>query len=76
MAIQPFNRHFSLESFSYFLSPAVLGHTSQKMKPDHRERRLGLTGFLWLGLFVAAHTSLPRIQDIFNLAGQVPLTIN
>ena len=74
--IQDFNRHFSFESFSCFLSPAILEHTSLKMKPDHRERRLGLTGFLWLGLFVAAHTSLPSIQDIFNLAGQVPLTIN
>ena len=76
MAVQPFNRHFSFESFNCFLSPAVLEYVSQKMKPDHRERRLGLTGFLWPGLFVAAHTSLPSIQDIFNLAGQVPLTIN
>ena len=73
---QDFYRHFSFESFSQFLSQTTLENIRQKMKPNSRERCLGLAGFIWLGLLVAANTSLPSIQGIFDLAGQLPGSIN
>ena len=35
-----------------------------------------MEGFIWFGLFVAAHTSLPSLQHIFDLAGSLPQTIH
>ena len=68
-------RHFSFETFSYFLSPEIMEKVTLKRDPKHRDRCFGLEGFIWFGLFVAAHTSLPNLQQIFDLAGSMPHTI-
>jgi len=66
------HRHLSFTSFSHFFSPQFVKQIWTKMKPFHRKRDLGLSGFLWLGLFVAAHTYLPSLQQIFDLAFRLP----
>jgi len=72
---QTFYRHFSFDSFRQFISPELLNEVRQKMGSKHRNRSLGLEGFLWLGLFVAAYTSYPNLQQILNSAGQLPQTL-
>ena len=62
-------RHFVFDSFKDFLSGDILDKISRKMKPNHRNRCFGLEGFIWAGLIVAAYTSLPNLQQIFDQAG-------
>lgn len=66
------NRHPSFTSFNRFFSAQFIKQTWQRMKPNRRKRDLGLAGFLWLGLFVAGHTYLPSLQQIFDLAYRLP----
>lgn len=72
---QPFYRHFSFDTFRHFLPLAVLKKVRNKIGINRRSRSLGLEGFIWLGLFIAAHTTLPNLQQIFNLAGSLSQTI-
>ena len=68
-------RPFSFDTFSYFLSPEILEKVNLKRGTQHRDRCFGLAGFIWFGLFVAAQTSLPSLQHIFDLAGSLPSTV-
>ena len=63
-----FHRHFPLESFKKFLGPEILNRLTKQLGTKRRERLLGFEGFLWLGLFVAAHAASGSLQQIFNLA--------
>ena len=63
-----FHRHFPLESFREFLGPEILNQLSKHLGVKRRKRLLGFEGFLWLGLFVAAHAASGSLQQIFNLA--------
>lgn len=63
-----FNRQFPLESFRKLLGPEILTRLSKQMGPRRRKRLLGFEGFLWLGLFVAAHAASGSLQEIFHLA--------
>lgn len=70
-----FYRHFSFDTFKHFLSDKIIQRVRQNLAPKHRQRRLGLEGFLWLGLFVAAHAFYPNLQQIFNLATALPQSL-
>jgi len=72
---QPIYRHFSFTSFNHLFPHNFIKQTWLNMKPYRRKRYLGLDGFLWLGLFTAAHTYLPNLQQIFNLACRLPQTM-
>jgi hypothetical protein len=63
-----FHRQFPLESFKKFLGPEILGQLAKHLGTKRRKRLLGFEGFLWLGLFVAAHAASGSLQQIFNLA--------
>ncbi len=63
-----FHRHFALESFRKFLGPEILTRLNKQLGTKRRKRLLGFEGFLWLGLFVAAHAASGSLQQIFNLA--------
>ena len=63
-----FHRHFPLESFKKFLGPEILQQLAKQMGTKRRKRLLGFEGFLWLGLFVAAHAASGSLQQIFHLA--------
>ncbi len=63
-----FHRHFPLESFKKFLGPGILSQLTKHLGTKRRKRLLGFEGFLWLGLFVAAHAASGSLQQIFNLA--------
>jgi len=60
-----FFRQVSLDSFREFLGPARLEGLRELDNPKRRRRKLGLEGFLWLGLFVAAYSFLPSLQAVF-----------
>jgi len=66
------HRHLTFDSFNHFFSAQFIRQTWQRMKPDRRKRDLGLAGFIWLGLFVAAHTNLANLQEIFDMAFRLP----
>ncbi len=68
-------RHLSFSSFRHFFPSKFIKQIWLKMGTHRRNRSLGLTGFLWLGLFVAAHTYLPSLQQIFDLAYRLPHTV-
>ena len=60
------NRQFLLEAFSRFIDEKVFSRPRRFMA-GKRERMIGLKGFIWLGLFVAAYTNLGSIDEIFRL---------
>lgn len=66
-----FLRQISLESFGQFLGPNILGAVRRYDDPKRRYRQIGLQGFLWLGLFVAAYTALPSLEAIFAQVGSM-----
>lgn len=68
-------RHLSFSSFRHFFPAKFIKQIWLKMGTHRRKRSLGLTGFLWLGLFAAAHTYLPSLQQIFDLAYRLPQTM-
>lgn len=68
-------RHFAFSSFRHFFPSKFVKQIWFKMGHRRRKRYLGLDGFLWLGLFVAAHTYLPSLQQIFDLACRLPQTM-
>lgn len=76
MANQSFYRRFSWESFNRFLFTESIDKTRLKLEANRRHRCFGLEGFIWMGLLVAAHTSLPNLQQIFNLAGSLPYSLH
>jgi hypothetical protein len=63
-----FLRQFPLESFKIFLGQDTFSKLSIHWGSKRRKRLLGLEGFIWLGLFVAAHAMEPSLQQIFLLA--------
>jgi hypothetical protein len=63
-----FHRQFSLESFKKFLGPGILVQLTKHLGTKRRKRLLGFEGFLWLGLFMAAHAASGSLQHIFTLA--------
>ena len=63
---QPIYRHFSFTSFNHLFPHNFIKQTWLNMKPYRRKRYLGLDGFLWLGLFTAAHTYLPNLQSLLH----------
>ena len=63
-----FHRQFTLESFKKFLGHDTFGKLLPFLGPKRRKRLLGLEGFIWLGLFVAAHAHEPSLKQIFLLA--------
>lgn len=62
-------RHFVFDAFKDFLSGEISDRIIRKMESKHRHRCFGLEGFIWSGLLVAAYTSLPNLQQIFDQAG-------
>jgi len=60
-----FFRQVSVDSFWGFLGPQRLAGLRRVDDPKRRQRKLGLAGFLWLGLFLAAHTYLPSLEAVF-----------
>lgn len=66
-----FHRQFPLKSFRKFLGEDILAKLSKQLGPRRRKRLLGLEGFLWLGLFVAAHAACANLREIFHLAATV-----
>jgi hypothetical protein len=68
-------RHIAFSSFRHFFPSKFIKQIWLKMGHRRRKRYLGLDGFLWLGLFVAAHTYLPGLQQIFDLAYRLPQTM-
>lgn len=68
----PIHRHIAFAAFNRFFSDKFIKQLWAKMKPGHRQRDLGLAGFIWLGLFIAAQTNLANLQEIFNLAFRLP----
>ena len=62
-----FNRQFSLESFVPFVGENVFSRL-RRFLPRMRKRLIGLEGFVWLGLFVAANTALGSLAEILGLA--------
>ena len=48
-----FFRQVSVDSFWGFLAPKRLGGLRRLDDPKRRQRKLGLGGLLWLGLFLA-----------------------
>jgi len=66
---QYFYRHFVFDAFKHFLSAEIIEKISRKIGPKHRHRCFGVEGFIWSGLLVAAYTSLPSLQQIFDQTG-------
>lgn len=62
-----FNRQFSLESFVRLVGEEIFS-SLRRFLPRMRKRLIGLEGFVWLGLFVAANTALGSLAEILGLA--------
>ena len=62
-----FNRQFSLESFVRLVGEEIFSRL-RPFLPRMRKRLIGLEGFVWLGLFVAANTALGSLAEILGLA--------
>lgn len=63
-----FHRQFPLESFKNFIGQETFCKLAEFINPKCRKRLIGLEGFVWLGLFVAAHAAEPSLSNIFLLA--------
>ena len=61
-----FNRQFPLDSFACLVGQDVLANL-RRLLPHRRNRLIGLTGFIWLGLFVAANTAMGSLAEILGL---------
>jgi hypothetical protein len=61
----------SPDAFDKALSVDVLDRITRRLPEGMRERRLGLRGFLWLGLYVAAHAVLPNLETILGQAAAI-----
>jgi len=65
------HRSVRLESFSQWLCGDQLDRLRPFDKPDRRERDIGLAGFLWLGLLVAAYSHMRCLKEIFKETGKL-----
>lgn len=65
------DRSISLESFSQFLCRHQIERLRSFDKPGRRERKLGLAGFLWLGMLVAAYSHMNSLGNIFKEVGKL-----
>ena len=61
----------SPDAFDKALTGDVLDRVTRRLPEGMRERRLGLRGFLWLGLYVAAHAVLPNLETILGQAAAI-----
>jgi hypothetical protein len=62
----------SVQALGNYLTDSVLDRVSDRMSRKTRRRKLGgLRGFLWLGLFVAAHAGQPNLEVILGHAATV-----
>ena len=66
-----FNRQFSLESFVRLVGEGVFARLRGSLTA-RRTRLIGLEGFIWLGLFVAANTG-PGLSGRDSGPGRRPL---
>jgi len=64
-----FFRRIPLDCFGQFMGPDLLAAVRRYDDPRRRCRQMGLQGFLWLGLLVAAYTALPSLEAIFWRVG-------
>jgi hypothetical protein len=61
-----FNRQFSLGAFSRFINEGIFS-SLRSFVPGMRQRRIGLKGFIWLGLHIAANTAMGSLSEILGL---------
>lgn len=65
------HRSVRLESFSKWLGRDQLEALRRFDKPDRRGRDIGLAGFLWLGLLIAAYSHMRSLEEIFKEIGKL-----
>ena len=65
------HRSVRLESFSKWLSRDQIERLRPFDKPNRRQRDIGLSGFIWLGLLTAAYSHMQSLSEILKEIGKL-----